>query len=197
MPDSVTAKAGESKFKPHPQGQFPAQCVDVINLGEKVDSGPNFPEKLSAKCALVFRTGAKNEDTGEPVDASQEYTVSMNDKANLRKALETWRGKPYTEEQATQGVPVDKLVGQWALIGVAHKTSAAGRTYATIQSIVGVPELMRPALPTFAPYKRADFWQERKADYAKAAAEFRAKNAAPPSDDELHDAMDDADDLPF
>ena len=42
-PDEVNAKAGESKFKPHPQGQFPAQCVDVIALGDKVDDYPGKP----------------------------------------------------------------------------------------------------------------------------------------------------------
>jgi len=199
--DSVTAKAGESKFKPHNEGQFVAQCVDVIDLGEKVDEGPNFPAKLSQKCALVFRTGEKNPDTGDLTDVAQEYTVSMNEKANLRKALESWRGRPYTESEANKGVPVDKLTGQWALIGVAHKTSAKGRTYAVVQSVVGVPKIMQDKLPIFAEYKRADFWKERKEEYAKEAAKFRALHAGPSGeidDDGFPDSgLDHEDSLPF
>lgn len=177
-PDEVNAKVGESKFKPHPAGQFVALCVDTIDLGEKLDSGPNFPDKLSPKCVLVFRTGEKNAESGEPVDAAQEYTVSMSEKANLRKALESWRGQPYNEGQVNDGVPLHKLTGQWALITVAHKTSAKGRTYAFVQSIVGVPAMLRER-PVFAEYKRAEFWKDRKEEYAKEAQKFRALHAGP------------------
>ena len=85
----------KAEFLPHPEGQFVAVCCDVIDLGEKVDDYPGTPPKLSPKCALVFRTGEKNADTSEAIDIAQEYTVSMGEKANLRKALESWRGKPY------------------------------------------------------------------------------------------------------
>lgn len=195
MSDEITAK-NESKFKPHPAGQFVAVCVDTISLGEKVDSGPNFPDKLSPKCALVFRTGEKNAETGDIVDIAQEYTVSMGDKANLRKALESWRGKPYTQDQIDEGVPLHKLTGQPAYIGVAHKTSKNGRVYAFVQSMMPVPRGAQP--PVFPEYRRADFWADRKKEYAEAAKKFRAANAAAPSDDDFAPPLpDDADDLPF
>lgn len=198
MADTITAKGNDSKFKPHPDGQFVAQCVDAIDLGEKVEDYPGTPEKLAHKCALVFRTGEKNPDTGELIDVAQEFTVSMGEKANLRKALESWRGKPYTEQQIEEGVPIHKLAGNWALVTVAQKQSGKGRTYAFIQSIVGVPAMMRDRLPTFPAYERAEFWQTRKDEYAKGAKAFRAKHAAPPSDDfDDSQVQDDADDLPF
>jgi len=198
MPDTITAKGNDSKFRPHPDGQFAAQCVDAIDLGEKVEDYPGTPERLAHKCAIVFRTGAKNPETGDLIDIAKEYTVSMGEKANLRKDLESWRGKPYNEAQITEGVPVHKLAGNWALITVAQKQSGKGRTYAFIQSIVGIPAVMRVTLPAFSAYTRADYWQERKDEYMKAAATFRAKHAAPPSD-EFDDSQmqDDADDLPF
>ena len=195
MADKISAKNSDSKFRSHPEGQFVAQCVDVIDLGEKVEDYAGQPKKLSHKCALVFRTGEKN-DKGEPHDIGQEYTVSMYEKANLRKALESWRGTPYTEAQVEAGVPLHKLTGQWALITVAHKTSAKGRTYAFVQSIVGVPAMLKER-PVFGEYKRAEFWQERKDEYAQEAAKFRALHAGPvgevdddgfppPSDDEAN-----------
>ena len=199
MPDQITAKASDVKFLPHPDGQYVAQCVDAIDLGEKVEDYPGTPEKLAHKCALVFRTGEKNPETHEFIDIAQEFTVSMGEKANLRKALESWRGKPYGEAQLTEGVPIHKLAGNWALLTIAQKQSGKGRTYAFIQSIVGVPTAMRQALPQFPAYVRADYWQTRKDDYVKAASAFRTKYAAPPSDrDEFPGALDDeADDLPF
>jgi hypothetical protein len=43
-------------------------------------------------------------------------------------------------------------------------------------------------------YQRADFWQERKEEYAKVAKAFRAEAGAPSDDD--YPAPDDSD-LPF
>lgn len=200
MPDQITAKGstGESKFLPHPIGQFVAQCVDAIDLGEKVEDYPGMPEKLTQKCALVFRTGEKNPQNGEFIDVAQEFTVSMNEKANLRKALESWRGQAYSEAQCVDGVPLHKLAGSWALIGVAQKTSKKGRVYAVVQSIVGVPKAMREAVPTFPAYSRPDFWADRKKEYADAASKFRAVHAGPPGDDGFPGALtDEDDDLPF
>jgi hypothetical protein len=197
MADTITARGADSKFRPHPDGQFVAQCVDAIDLGEKVEDYPGTPEKLAHKCALVFRTGEKNPETGDLIDIAQEFTVSMGEKANLRKALESWRGKPYTEAQIAEGVPIHKLTGNYALIAVAHKQSGKGRTYAFIQSIVPVPAAMRGTLPSFPAYTRADYWQTRKEEYATAANAFRAKHAAPPSDDFEYATADDDADLPF
>lgn len=173
MADRLSAKNSDSKFRPHPEGQFVGQCVDVIDLGEKVSEFPGKATSLSHKCALVFRTGEVNLETGELVDIAQEYTVSMGEKANLRKALESWRGKPYSEEECDAGVPLDKLEGQYALVGVGNKTSGSGKKYGYIISLVAIPKQMKKDLPGFAQYERAKYWEDRRADYAKAAQKFR------------------------
>lgn len=197
MADVITATGSDAKFKAHPEGQFVAQCVDAIDLGEKVESYPGSPDKLSHKCALVFRTGETNEETGEPIDIAGEFTVSMGEKANLRKFLESWRGKSYKEEEIALGVPLHKLDGQWALLTVEHKTSQKGRTYARISSVAGLPKQMAAHKPTFSKYERADYWMEKKEGYAESARKFRADIGAaapaggfsddppPPTDDDL------------
>jgi hypothetical protein len=201
MSDTITAKGNDTKFAPHPEGSFIGQCVDVIALGEKVDSGPDYPPKLSTKCALVFRTAEKHPDTGEHIDISREFTVSMGEKANLRKFLEQWRGKPYSAAAIEEGVPLHKLTGHHGLLSIGHKSSAKGRTYANIVACVAVPKQMADRLPDWTEsYTRADFWKDRKEEYAKEARAFRAANAAPPSnvDDEPGwQGEDETDDLPF
>ena len=181
MADKVTAKNTDAKFKTHDEGQFVAQLMDVIDMGEVVITFPGSPDYLAQKCVLVFRTGEKNPDNNnEYIDVSSEFTVSMGEKANLRKFLQQWRGKPYTQEEADAGVPLDKLDRQWALLTVAHKTSQKGRTYAIIVSAVGVPKQMRDGLVDYTNYKRAKFWDEKKAEYAKATKLYRAEINAPP-----------------
>jgi hypothetical protein len=127
MPDTITVKDTGAKFAPHPEGQYAALCVDTIDLGERVESFPGKPPKCSAKCVIAFWTGEENPDTGERLLVHAEFTVSMNERAGLRKFLEDWRGKSYREEEAKSGVPLHKLVGVPALISIEHKTSANNR----------------------------------------------------------------------
>jgi hypothetical protein len=192
MPDVITAVSTGTSFAPHPEGGFPMVCVDTIDLGEKVEQFPGSPAKIVHKCAVVFQSGEKNEE-GRLFDLSAEYTVSMYETAALRKLLEAWRGKAYTEEQAKQGVPVHKLVGQAALIQVTHKTSGKGRTYAKVGSIMPLPKGM--SAPTLPAYTRADFWAERKAEYAAEVAKHRGSQFGDEYPNEPGDADDT--DLPF
>lgn len=196
MTDTIVAKGSDSKFTPHPEGQFVARCVDAIDMGEKVEQYPGMPKKLAPKCVLIFRTGEQNEATGELIDIGREFTVSMGKKANLRHFLEQWRGKPYDNQQIEDGVPLHKMAGNWALITVAHKRSEAGRTYANITAAVGIPKQMSNNLPSFPEYKRAEFWGTRRDEYKKEAQAFRAEAGAPP-DDESDVGGNEEDDLPF
>ncbi len=200
MPDQITATASDAKFAPHPEGQYAARCVDVVDLGEKVEQYPGFPQRLSHKCMLIFRTGEVNAETQEDIDIAKEFTVSMGEKANLRKFLEDWRGKSYTPVQVEQGVPLHKLTGQAALITVEHKTSQKGRTYANVKGITPLPPQMAVAAPSADGYTRAEYIEERKKAYAQESKAFRKAAMAPApdeSDDTDYSVDTKDDDLPF
>jgi hypothetical protein len=194
MADQVTAKDSGVKFTPHPEGQFVAVCRDVINLGERVEQYQNNPPRIVNKCALVFDAGEVNPETGDPMIVSAEFTVSMNERAGLRLLLEAWRGKTYTEEQAEAGVPVHRLEGQAALISVEHKKSGAGRVYAKIKTISGVPKGL--PVPQLNGYVRAEYWASRKEEYAAEVAKYRNMHA-PPGEAPGEENADDDDSLPF
>jgi len=199
MSDQINAKGSDSKFRPHPEGQFIGVCVDTVDLGDNVETFAGQPSKLAHKCVLVFRTGERNEATGDYIDIAREFTVSMGEKANLRKFLEQWRGKPYATSQIEEGVPLHKLTGQPGLLTVSHKTSGQGRTYANITACVGVPKQMASGVGQYSDYVRADYWAEKKQAYAEAARKFKAEQAPPSADDDWspddNGAIDD--DLPF
>lgn len=177
MADKVTAKHEASKFLPHPEGQYVGTCVDIIDMGECVQKFPGTPDYICQKVVLVFVSGKRNDETGDLHDVSPEFTVSMGKKANLRKFLEQWRGRPYTDEQADAGVPLDKLEGQGGIIVVYQKKSAAGRLYALISSIMPLMEGMKA--PEIVGYKRAPYWDDKKKQYAAEVAKWRTDNAPP------------------
>lgn len=193
-PDPVTAKDSSAQYEAHPEGQTAALCVDCIDLGERVKSYKGQPPYLAHSVVLVFQSGKVNSQ-GKLHEVSQEFTVSMGPKANLRKFLEGWRGKSYTEEQARAGVPLHKLVGQAALIAVEHKTSQQGRTYANLRNIAQLPEGM--VAPTLPAYERPAFYEEKRAKYAEEVKAFKASQGE--SFDDAPEALtDDSDDgLPW
>ena len=206
QPDHIVAKnEGGAAFTPHPAGQFAARCVDVIDLGEKVEQYADKPAKLSHKVALVFRTGEVNPETGDIIDLAKEFTLSMFDLANLRKFLESWRGKTFTEEEVEEGAPLHKLCGVTALLSVEQKKSAQNRVYANISAIQKLPKVMEAGAPIGDDYDRPEYLVKRKADYATAAAEYRKRIGAPMQPkvnpdgfEEFPPATDDgSDDLPF
>lgn len=195
-PDVVTAKETSVQFSPHPEGQFPMVCVDVIDMGERVKSFVGKDPYLAHEVSLVFQSGEVNE-AGRIHEVTQDFTVTMGKKGNLRAFLESWRGKSYTEAEAREGVPLHKLVGRSALVSVEHKTSPnTGRTRASIRSIAPLPKgLDAPALPE---YTRPSFFLDRVAKYAAEVAEFKAKSAPARSFDEVPAGLDENDDdLPF
>ncbi len=202
-PDEVTATAKAATFTPHPEGQFAARCVDVINFGEKVETYPGKPERLVSKVGIVFRTGETNPENGEYIDVLREFTVSMFETANLRQFLEAWRGRTYSNDEVEAGAPLHKLHSVPALLTIEHKKSNKGRAYANIKAISGLPKQMTSAAPSIEGYERPKYIEERKAEYAKEAQAYRARVNAPSSKqsgdgfEEFPAAMDGDDDLPF
>jgi hypothetical protein len=71
------------------------------------------------------------------------FTLSMHEKATLRKFLESWRGKAYTNDEADQGIDVELMIGVNAVIQIAHNVRD-GSTWADIQSIMKPMKGMTP-----------------------------------------------------
>jgi hypothetical protein len=73
-------------------------------------------------------------DDGRPFGAWKTYTASLFEAAALRKDLESWRGKSFTEEELA-GFDISKLIGCTAKIEVGH-------TQATEFSPGGNPKIL-------------------------------------------------------
>lgn len=184
--DNIVAKSDGSKsWAKAPEGQSQCVLVDVINLGMQPVSYMGGPTKMVHKCALVWQIEEANPDTGKPFEMSKEFTVSMNEKANLRKFLGVWRGKSYSEEEALEGAPLQKLAGVNGLMQIEHKQSKTNpdRSYANIMSVTLLPK--NTTKIGALDYVRSDHWLE--------------KIAQPQHEEEMPSALqDDEDDsLPF
>jgi hypothetical protein len=68
-----------------------------------------------------------------PAILGKTYTASMNEKANLRHDLESWRGKSFTDEEAEQ-FDVSAILGKACMISILH-VEKGEKTYANITSL--------------------------------------------------------------
>lgn len=170
-------------FENHPQGQFRAICMDVVDLG--MIENKRFG-KSQHKVAIVFHSEAPMKD-GRPFEVWERFSATLFDQARLRPFLESWRGQAFTADELV-GFDLEKLIGVNALIQVIHNTSN-GKTYANIKGIMLPPKGSEKLLPTTGYIRR----QERPE--AKAALKVTAGGEAEVNWPDEPD--DDPDSLPF
>lgn len=126
----IIASQPASNFTPCPEGLHQAVCVDVVDLGLK--SGA-FGEKH--KVELRWQTETEHEDTHRRFLLRKWYTLSLHEKANLRKDLEAWRGRKFTEAEL-QGFDLEKLINVNCQLQVIHNITDDGKVYDNVQAIV-------------------------------------------------------------
>lgn len=121
-----------------PAGNHIARCYSMVHVGtnKEIIQGTEKPlNKVRLTWELPTELRVFNEEKGEqPMVVSKEYTLSMHEMSNLRKDLESWRGKGFTEDEA-KSFDITKLLGVPCLLNVIHKTSAKGSNYENISSI--------------------------------------------------------------
>jgi hypothetical protein len=79
--------------------------------------------------------------SGEPMTVAKTFTLSLAEKATMRRDLQTWRGKEFTKEEL-RGFELKNVLGQWAMITVAENESN-GKTYTNIANINPVPATIK------------------------------------------------------
>lgn len=137
---------GGGDFTPPPSGTHVARCVQIIDLGTQhwsFNGQPKSTRKVRVTFELPEELHVFDEEKGEePFFVSQEFTASLGPKANLRAALEAWRGVPFTAEEL-EGFDLKKILGAPAMVTIVHETSKAGKSYANIAGIAKMPKSMK------------------------------------------------------
>lgn len=137
----LTATKKGSDFEMTPEGVHPARCYRVIDLGTQTTEW-NGQKKKAHKVMLGWELlGDERMADGRPFSISKRYTVSTHEKGNLRKDLESWRGKKFTPDEEAQ-FEIKNVLGAYCLLNVTHNTGGDGNTYANIAAIMPLPKSM-------------------------------------------------------
>ncbi len=138
---------GGGTFTPVPPGMYLARCYRIVDLGtqksEYLGQIKNLP-----KVMLQFEVHGEDDAgkplvtaKGEPMSISKNFTLSLAEKATLRKDLQTWRGKEFTADEL-RGFQIDNVLGAWAMIAIsAPRSTLKAQTWICL----------RPSVTTFAP----------------------------------------------
>lgn len=195
----------KNEFELTPAGTHVATCYRVVDLGTQLVDFKGETKKQHKIMISWELTDEKMQDS-RPFSTHKQYTLSSNEKASLRKDLQSWRGLPFSDEDFGR-FDIGVLIGKSCLVGIVH-TSQNGNTYANITSIMKLPKgTMAPPLinPTVY-FSLNDFKQEIydnlseniKAKIAKSP-EYQALKGADKTDpnvaDDKHDMHDDI--IPF
>lgn len=127
----------QSQFVNAPEGTHLARCISFIHIGTIMDEYLGEAREFN-KIRLTFELPQetkvfKEGEEAKPLVISQEYTLSMGEKANLRKLVEGMIGKSMVDGEADL-FDVESLVGKACIINIKHKTSKAGKERAEIAS---------------------------------------------------------------
>ena len=140
---STIAKAGDGNFELPTSGAVVGRCYMVVDLGTQDASFKGAPKKAH-KILLTWEL-AETMDDGRPFAISSRYTLSLFDQAILRQHLESWRGKPFTEEQLA-GFDVKAVLGAYCMLSIVHNAEG-NRIYANVKGIMPVPKEMTKFSP--------------------------------------------------
>jgi len=135
---AIIAKENAGKdFKKVPAGAHFAICNMVVDCGLQEGFSGKPQHKIYLRWEVPDERVTYEKDDKQiegPCSIGCMYTLSLSEKANLRKVLENWRGKPFTQEEL-KGFDITNVLGKPCQIQVTHET-ANGKTYANVTAVM-------------------------------------------------------------
>jgi hypothetical protein len=148
---SLTAKdSGGGSFTPVAPGMHLARCYRIVDLGTQKSEYQGQVKHLQ-KVMIQFEVHGEDDNgnalvttKGEPMSISKNFTLSLAEKATLRKDLQAWRGRDFTADEL-RGFELKNVLGAWAMITAAKSVGNNGKEYTNIISINPVPVAIKKA----------------------------------------------------
>lgn len=172
---SIILKEGTTKIKELvPAGTHIGRCYQMVHVG-KVEWEWNGEQKVGDKVRLTFELPHETrmfDGEEKPMVITKEYTISLHEKSNLRKDLESWRGAEFTPAEL-RGFDLVKLLGQPCNVTVMQKTAKTGNEYACIVGLgkltkgVECPEQFNPSFVFDYKENFNKEWVEKQPDFIK------------------------------
>lgn len=139
---SLTVNEGAS-FKQIAPGTYGARCIRVIDLGTQTVKDFNNQDETKEKHQVMLTWELpgelilEGELKGQPYSVSRFYTALLSEKSNLRKDLEAWRGRNFTEDEL-RGFSLNAVLGKACMVSVVHSKNGK----ANVKAVLALPKGM-------------------------------------------------------
>lgn len=111
---------GGGDFEQPPSGTSVGRCIQIIDLGtqrSEYQGKANVRRQNIIGWELPNDLQTEGDYKGKPFRVSRFYTASLGKKANLRRDLEQWRGREFTEQEL-QGFDPHAILGKCCLLAL-------------------------------------------------------------------------------
>jgi hypothetical protein len=144
----IVENTSTGDFTPVPPGLHLARCYRIVDLGTQQIEYMG-ETKHQRKIMLGWELHGKDDEgnelvtsRGDPLAIFKNYTLSWNEKANLRTDLQGWRNKPFTEEEMRR-FDISSIIGAWCMVNVIQRPGKNGKMYSNVGSISPVPPIVK------------------------------------------------------
>ena len=135
-------------FERCPPGMHLARCYRIIDLGTQKSEYMGQVKYLH-KVMLGWEIHG-TDDAGKPLLMKdnrpfaifKNYTLSWSEKANLRLDLQSWRGRPFTQEEMRK-FDLKNVLGAFCMLNIIERPGNDGKTYTNVNGVTPVPAIIK------------------------------------------------------
>lgn len=136
-------------FERCPPGMHLARCYRIIDLGTQKSEYMGQTKYLH-KVMLGWEIHG-TDDAGQPLLMKDQrpfaifknYTLSWSEKANLRLDLQSWRGRPFSQEEM-QKFDLKNVLGAFCMLNIIERPGKSdGKMYTNVDGVTPVPSIIK------------------------------------------------------
>jgi hypothetical protein len=145
----VEDKGGD--FERCPPGMHLARCYRIVDVGTQKSEYMGQTKYLH-KVMLAWEIHGMD-DAGQPIRMKdgrpfaifKNYTLSWSEKANLRLDLQSWRGKPFSQEELRR-FDLKNVLGAWCMLNIIERPGKSdNKMYTNVDGVTPVPAMIKQA----------------------------------------------------
>ena len=155
------AKDNGSDFEYPPVGTHVARCFKIIDIGTQ-HGEINGQAKTRNQILVYWELPNEKMQDGSIFIVSKFYTNSVNEKSNLCKDLEAWRGGIKFTDKEREGFDLSAILGKPCMLSVTAKKSGDGTQVGAVMAVpkgMTVPVQVNPSFTFWI-----DEWDQQKFD---------------------------------
>lgn len=151
----TATNTGGGDFKRVPAGVYVGRCFSVVDLGTQTVKG-QFGEKQQHKVRISWELFGEDEAGNPltvdiegkpmPMTISTSYTVSLHEKAKMRKDFAAWRGRDFTDDEVSAGFDITSVLDKYCMLNVTT-SETNGKTYSNVAGITPLPSALKASKP--------------------------------------------------